>query len=57
MPFDEQKLNELSAAYTQWEQGTLKKTLDRMPERRDTFVTQSSVPINRLYTAAGHCRH
>ena len=50
MPFDEQKLNELSAAYTRWEQGTLKKTLDRMPERRETFVTQSSVPINRLYT-------
>ncbi|MEO8610540.1 MAG: methylmalonyl-CoA mutase family protein [Chloroflexota bacterium] len=50
MPFDEQKLNELSAAYSQWEQGTLKKTLDLMPERRETFVTQSSVPINRLYT-------
>ena len=50
MIFDEQKLNSLSAAYTNWEQTTLKKTLDRMPERRETFVTQSSVPIKRLYT-------
>ncbi|MBZ0293334.1 MAG: methylmalonyl-CoA mutase, partial [Anaerolineae bacterium] len=51
MPFDEKKLDALSSAYTQWEQTTLKKTLDRMPERRETFVTQSSVPVNRLYTS------
>lgn len=50
MPFDEKKLDALSAAYTKWEQTTLKKTLDRMPESRETFVTQSSVPIKRLYT-------
>ncbi len=50
MPFDEQKLDSLSAAYTKWEQTTLKKTLDRLPESRETFFTQSSVPIKRLYT-------
>jgi methylmalonyl-CoA mutase, N-terminal domain len=50
MPFNEKKLDSLSAAYTKWEQTTLKKTLDRMPESRETFVTQSSVPIKRLYT-------
>ena len=54
MIFDEQKLNSLSAAYTNWEQTTLKKTLDRMPESRETFVTQSSVPIKRAVYAARH---
>jgi methylmalonyl-CoA mutase, N-terminal domain len=50
MPFDERKLDEISAAHTKWAQTTLKKTLDRLPESRETFVTQSSLPINRLYT-------
>lgn len=50
MIFDEQKLNSLSAAYSNWEQTTLKKAVDRMPESRETFITQSSVPIKRLYT-------
>ncbi len=50
MTFDEKKLDELAAAYQEWEQTTLKKTVDKMPERRDTFVTQSSEPVNRVYT-------
>ncbi len=48
--FDKHGLDELTRAVEQWENGTLKKTLDRMPERRETFVTQSSVPVERLYT-------
>jgi len=48
--FDKQALEDLSRARTQWESSTLKKTLDKMPERRRTFMTQSSVPIERLYT-------
>ncbi|MFN8373119.1 MAG: methylmalonyl-CoA mutase family protein [Anaerolineae bacterium] len=44
---DHQKL---AAAQKQWKDGTLKKTLDKMPERRRTFTTQSSVPIDRLFT-------
>ncbi len=47
MTFDEQKLR---AAQKMWEQNTLRKTLDRMPERSESFVTQSSVPVKRLYT-------
>jgi methylmalonyl-CoA mutase, N-terminal domain len=50
MTFDKHKLDELAAARKQWQDTTLRDTLARMPERRKTFVTQSSVPIERLYT-------
>lgn len=50
MTFDERKLAELAAYQEKWEKNTLKPTLDRRPENREQFVTQSSVPINRLYT-------
>jgi methylmalonyl-CoA mutase N-terminal domain/subunit len=33
-----------------WETTTLKKTLDKSPERRERFITTSSRPIARLYT-------
>jgi methylmalonyl-CoA mutase, N-terminal domain len=42
----------IRSEFGRWEQTTLKKTLDRFPERRDTFVTTSSYPIRRLYTPA-----
>jgi len=32
-----------------WEEGVLKETLGRAPERRKSFITTSSVPIGRLY--------
>ncbi|MCB0202251.1 MAG: methylmalonyl-CoA mutase, partial [Anaerolineae bacterium] len=35
-----------------WTDTTLKKTLDRFPERRDQFVTVSSASVERLYTPA-----
>ena len=35
-----------------WESTTLKKTLDRFPERQAEFVTTSSALVNRLYTPA-----
>lgn len=50
MIFDPAKLRELAAQHKKWEQETLKPTLDRKAERRKTFVTESSVPVNRLYT-------
>lgn len=50
MTFDKQKLNDLARKQAEWEATTLKKTLDKMPERRKTFMTQSSTPIKRLYT-------
>jgi len=34
-----------------WEETTLRRTLERFPERRKAFATQSGVEIDRLYTA------
>ncbi len=33
-----------------WEETTLRETLDRHPERADEFITTSSEPVERLYT-------
>ncbi len=40
----------LQEAREQWEQTTLKKTLDRFPERYEEFITTSGEPVQRLYT-------
>ncbi|MEW6733993.1 MAG: methylmalonyl-CoA mutase family protein [Acidobacteriota bacterium] len=42
--------NKLEEAEKQWEDKTLKPTLERMPERGEDFTTVSLMPINRLYT-------
>ena len=34
-----------------WEAHTLKRTLDRFPERQDQFQTSSDIPVKRLYTS------
>ncbi len=43
-------LSKLHQAREQWEQTTLKETLDRYPERYDEFITTSGEPVERLYT-------
>ena len=48
--FDTQKLTELRDAHEKWEEVTLQKTLARMAERADKFITTSSEEVNRLYT-------
>ena len=50
MTFDPKKLDKLKSAQAKWEKNTLKPTIERRPERKKTFVTQSSVPTKRLYT-------
>ena len=50
MTFDKTALGELNAAFARWERELPDKTLARMPERSQTFVTQSGVPVNRVYT-------
>src|SRR5437868_1480633 len=42
--------NKLEEAEKQWEEKTLKPTLERMPERAEQFSTVSLMPIERLYT-------
>ncbi|MBI4747637.1 MAG: methylmalonyl-CoA mutase family protein [Acidobacteria bacterium] len=40
----------LDEVQREWEEGTLKRTLAKMPESQDTFTTVSLKPIQRLYT-------
>ncbi len=42
----------LSAAEREWEDKTLRPTLEKSPERSPEFTTVSSYPIQRLYTQA-----
>ncbi len=46
---DEER-KQLEDARRQWEQGTLRQTLARQPERYETFITTSGEPVERLYT-------
>lgn len=48
--FDAKFLAELAQNIERWEATTLNKTLAQKPERSDTFITESSRPIDRLYT-------
>jgi methylmalonyl-CoA mutase N-terminal domain/subunit len=48
--YDKQKLEELKRDVERWEQTTLSKSLNSLPERKDEFLTTSSEPVNRLYT-------
>ena len=48
--YDRQKLEELRQASETWEKGTLQENLERLPERRQEFITTSSEPIQRVYT-------
>src|SRR6202795_4746976 len=41
-----------SAAELDWEQNTLRPTLEKSPERAHEFTTVSSYPLRRLYTPA-----
>ncbi len=47
---NKEKLNEIREGQGRWEETTLQKTLNRFPERRNTFITTSSAPVERLYT-------
>jgi methylmalonyl-CoA mutase N-terminal domain/subunit len=48
--YDRKKLDEVRQEIEKWEETGLQKTLARMPERRDEFITTSSEPVERLYT-------
>ncbi|MDF1540120.1 MAG: methylmalonyl-CoA mutase family protein, partial [Candidatus Thorarchaeota archaeon] len=41
---------QLSPAVDEWENETIKKTLERFPEREKKFLTISGIPMKRLYT-------
>jgi methylmalonyl-CoA mutase N-terminal domain/subunit len=48
--YDKKILDELQQSLSKWEETSLKKALNQLPERADEFITTSSDPINRLYT-------
>ena len=48
--YDKKILDELKNALEKWEETSLSKALNSLPERADEFITTSSEPINRLYT-------
>jgi methylmalonyl-CoA mutase N-terminal domain/subunit len=48
--YDKNKLADLKKSFKKWEDTSLKKALSQLPERANEFITNSSEPINRLYT-------
>lgn len=46
---DNQEKNQIEEARKQWEKHTLNNTLQKFPERRESFVTGSDNEIKRLY--------
>jgi methylmalonyl-CoA mutase N-terminal domain/subunit len=43
-------MDRVKNSFEQWEQKTLKQTLDESPEREKSFKTESGIPTQRLYT-------
>ncbi|MBW2333778.1 MAG: methylmalonyl-CoA mutase [Deltaproteobacteria bacterium] len=43
-------MNKIIDSLGQWQNTTLKKVLDKSPEREDVFKTESGIPVKRLYT-------
>ena len=44
------KKDSVQEEYGRWEETTLKKTLERSPERRESFKTTSDIDLKRVYT-------
>jgi methylmalonyl-CoA mutase N-terminal domain/subunit len=43
-------MDKIKKGMKDWEAGSLKKVLDRSPERQEVFETESGIPVKRLYT-------
>ncbi|NLP18790.1 MAG: methylmalonyl-CoA mutase family protein [Firmicutes bacterium] len=48
--YDKRQVDKIKGRKRKWEEGTLKKVLDRFPERRRDFKTLSDLPVERVYT-------
>src|SRR5579883_3323556 len=48
--YDKSELEHLKREEARWEQSTLKRSLERVPESKTEFTTQSGMPIKRVYT-------
>ncbi len=47
---DKEKIKDIKQKKEQWEGSTLRKVLDRFPERKKKFTTISGIEVDRLYT-------
>jgi len=47
--FNENKLRQVEAQEEEWKRGLLAKTLEKFPERKKHFRTDSSLPLERVY--------
>ena len=50
--FDKGEIERIERKKAEWEETTLKRSLEQRPERRETFITTSGAPVERLYTPA-----
>ena len=48
--YDPKAVEEIREHKQKWENTTLKRSLERLPERQEEFITASSEPVERLYT-------
>lgn len=48
--FDQKTLEKIKAGKDKWEEGPVKKTTTKSPERHPVFTTISGTPVERLYT-------
>ncbi len=48
--YDKSELEHLQREEQRWEQTTLKRSVERIPESKTEFTTQSGLPIERVYT-------
>jgi methylmalonyl-CoA mutase N-terminal domain/subunit len=48
--FDQTNMNSIRQNLKKWEKSHLKDTLSKRNERKETFITTSSEPVDRLYT-------
>ena len=49
--YDKAAIRRIREAVEQWQETEVQKAQERLPERREQFVTASGRPVNRLYTA------
>jgi methylmalonyl-CoA mutase N-terminal domain/subunit len=47
---DDAELKRIEQAQKEWEETTLKSSLDRKKERKDKFITTSSEPVKRIFS-------
>lgn len=52
MTFDKEKLKKIREEEERWNETTVKKFLEKAPERKEKFMTDDGFEIKRLYTPA-----